>query len=443
MALSQAERIVTRRVGRPDSWTLQSYLADGGYEGLRKALTMAPDDITQEVLTSNILGRGGAGFAAGKKWSMLRKAEPVYLVVNGDESEPATFKDHMLIESDPHQLIEGALICAYAIGAAQAFIYIRGEFALGLERMQAAVNEAYAHGAVGNDIFGSGFSVDVVVHPGAGAYICGEETALLESLEGKRGFPRIKPPVLPGRHRPVRRPHHRQQRRDAVEPPVDRAPTAAPPSPPWAAAAPPAPASSRCRATSTAPATTRSRWSRRRSATSSTATTTAAASATASSSRRSSPAGRRRRGSAPSSSTSRWARTRWPRPRACCRAAAARCSAPARSSSWTRRRAWCGPPGAWPGSSPASPAASARRAGRARGWLDKIMRRIEDGVGRMEDIDLLVDVSDNIAPGLSFPYPMTTICFLGPSSPMPIVSAIQMFRDEFVQHIEQGRCPLD
>ena len=128
---------------------------------------------------------------------MMRKNPVTYLVINGDESEPATFKDHLLIERDPHQILEGVLISAYALQVSQAFIYLRGEFALGLERLQSAVNEAYAHGAVGSNIFDSGFSLDVVVHPGAGAYICGEETALLESLEGKRGFPRIKPPYFP------------------------------------------------------------------------------------------------------------------------------------------------------------------------------------------------------------------------------------------------------
>ncbi|MBV9253643.1 MAG: NADH-quinone oxidoreductase subunit F, partial [Actinobacteria bacterium] len=164
MALTQDQKIVTRRVGRPNSWTLQAYLDDGGYQGLRKALTMTPEEITQEVLTSNILGRGGAGFEAGKKWSMMRKAKPAYLVVNGDESEPATFKDHMLVENDPHQLVEGALICAFATGADKAFLYVRGEFALGIERVQQAVNEAYAYGAIGQNIFDSGWSIDVVVH---------------------------------------------------------------------------------------------------------------------------------------------------------------------------------------------------------------------------------------------------------------------------------------
>ncbi len=172
-------------------------MATGGYDGLRKALTMTPEEVAAEVDAASLLGRGGAGFPAGRKWAMLRKAPVTYLVVNGDESEPATFKDHLLVERDPHQLVEGVLIAAYALQVSQVFIYIRGEFALGLERVQAALNDAYSHGAVGADIFGSGFSVDVVVHPGAGAYICGEETALLESLEGKRGFPRIKPPFFP------------------------------------------------------------------------------------------------------------------------------------------------------------------------------------------------------------------------------------------------------
>ena len=198
MPTTAAPRILTGRIAAyDDSHTIERFLATGGYDGLRKALTMTPEQVQAEVLTSNLLGRGGAGFEAGKKWSMMRKAPTRYLVVNGDESEPATFKDHMLLEGDPNQLVEGTIICAYAIQAMQAFIYLRGEFALGLERMQSALNEAYGYGAVGRDIFGSGFSLDVVIHPGAGAYICGEETALLESLEGKRGFPREKPPYFP------------------------------------------------------------------------------------------------------------------------------------------------------------------------------------------------------------------------------------------------------
>ncbi|HEY2214337.1 MAG TPA: NADH-quinone oxidoreductase subunit NuoF, partial [Acidimicrobiales bacterium] len=200
MAITDAPKIVTARMGHDDSHTLARYLATGGYDGLRKALTMTPEAVAAEVDAASLLGRGGAGFPAGRKWSMLRKNPVTYLVINGDESEPATFKDHLLIERDPHQIIEGVLISAYALQVTQAFIYLRGEFALGLERLQSALNDAYEHGAAGVDIFGSGFSLDIVVHPGAGAYICGEETALLESLEGKRGFPRIKPPFFPAVH---------------------------------------------------------------------------------------------------------------------------------------------------------------------------------------------------------------------------------------------------
>jgi len=197
MATLDAPRIVSSRAEFADSYTLSRYLETGGYEGLRKALMMFPEAVAAEVDTASLLGRGGAGFPAGRKWSMLRKSPVSYLVVNGDESEPATFKDHFLVERDPHQLVEGVIIAAYALQVAQAFIYIRGEFALGLERVQQAVNDAYAHGALGSKIFGSDFSLDIVVHPGAGAYICGEETALIEGLEGKRGFPRIKPPFFP------------------------------------------------------------------------------------------------------------------------------------------------------------------------------------------------------------------------------------------------------
>ncbi len=189
MAITQPPKIVTSRLGYDDSHTLERYLATGGYEGLRAALARTPEAVAAEVDAASLLGRGGAGFPAGRKWSMLRKNPVTYLVVNGDESEPATFKDHLLVERDPHQLVEGVVIAAYALQVSRVFIFLRGEFALGLERVQSALNDAYAHGAVGRDIFGSGFSVDVVVHPGAGAYICGEETALLESLEGKRGFP--------------------------------------------------------------------------------------------------------------------------------------------------------------------------------------------------------------------------------------------------------------
>ena len=198
MAVTSTPPIVTTRFGYDDSHTLERYVATGGYEGLRRALQRTPEDVAAEVKEANIQGRGGAGFPAGTKWGLLRPdTYPVWLVVNGDESEPGTYKDRLLLERDPHQLIEGVLICAYAIRASQAFLYVRGEMALGQERVAAALNEAYAAGYIGRNVLGSTWSMDITLHWGAGAYIVGEETALIESLEGKRGQPRLKPPDFP------------------------------------------------------------------------------------------------------------------------------------------------------------------------------------------------------------------------------------------------------
>ncbi len=179
---------------RSDSHTLERYVDTGGYRALTKALSMSRNAVQEEVKSSNLRGRGGAGFPCGVKWGFLADSFPRYLVVNGDESEPGTFKDRQLLERDPHQLLEGIAIASYALGVDQTFVYIRGEYAKPARRVQRAIDEAYAAGYLGQDILGSGFALDVTVHLGAGAYICGEETALLNSLEGKRGEPRIKPP---------------------------------------------------------------------------------------------------------------------------------------------------------------------------------------------------------------------------------------------------------
>ena len=190
--------IVSTRFDLDDGHTLERYLATGGYEGLKAALAKPPTAVGDEVKSASLLGRGGAGFPAGTKWGFCPPGVwPRYLVVNGDESEPGTYKDRLLMEKDPHQLIEGVLIACYAIGAAQAFLYVRGEMALAQERIAQALNDAYAAGYIGKDILGTSFSVDVVLHWGAGAYIVGEETALIESLEGNRGMPRLKPPFFP------------------------------------------------------------------------------------------------------------------------------------------------------------------------------------------------------------------------------------------------------
>jgi NADH-quinone oxidoreductase subunit F len=437
MTVADAPRIVTRRIGSPDSWTLKSYLDSGGYTALRKALSMTPAQVQAEVDAANLLGRGGAGFPAGRKWSMLRPAQPVYLVVNGDESEPATFKDHMLLECDPHQIIEGTLITAYAIGAAQAFVYVRGEFALGIERMTAALNEAYEHGAAGADIFGSGFGIDVVIHPGAGAYICGDETALLESLEGKRGFPRIKPPFYPA----------------ALG--LYGAPTVV----------------NNVETMSNVPWIVEHGGAAFAALGTETATGTRVFGVTGRVNRPGNYEvelgkstfrdlifdpnlggglvdGGELRAFIPGGASSFWfgpekldlpldetkvkseggsmmgagsvvamddttcmVRVAWRLVRFFRRESCGQCT-PCREGS---------------------------------GWLEKIMRRIEEGAGRKEDLDLLLDVCDTISPGVSWPstWPpnMTTICPLGPSIPPPIVSAVGMFRDEFLLHIKEGACP--
>jgi NADH-quinone oxidoreductase subunit F len=174
----------------------ETYRKQGGYEAAEKAFKMTPDEITEEVKTSGLRGRGGAGFPTGLKWSFLAKPEgvPRYLVVNADESEPGTFKDRYLMEFLPHLLIEGMLISSFALGAHESYIYIRGEYAWITGILEEAIDEAKKAGFLGKNILGSGYDLEIYVHRGAGAYICGEETALLESLEGKRGNPRLKPP---------------------------------------------------------------------------------------------------------------------------------------------------------------------------------------------------------------------------------------------------------
>jgi NADH-quinone oxidoreductase subunit F len=432
MTVTDVPRITTARFDHDDSHTLDRYLATGGYDGLRKALSMTPEAVAHEVDAVSLLGRGGAGFPAGRKWSMLRKAPTTYLVVNGDESEPATFKDRALIERDPHQLIEGVVIAAYAIQAARVFIYIRGEFALGLERVQQALNEAYDHGAVGADIFGSGFSVDVVVHPGAGAYICGEETALLESLEGKRGFPRIKPPYFPAAIGLYGEPTV-----------VNNVETLS--NLPWVIL-------------------------------NGSAAFTALGAGRSTGTRLFALAGHVRH---PGVYEIEMVKTTF----------RDLIYAPELGGGTLEERdlkaiipggvsaPWFGPEhldlplgqdevgdaGSMLGSGSVvvmdDSTCVVRAAWRithffwrescgqctpcreGSGWLEKILRRIEDGVGRESDVDLLMDIGDNLAPGLSWPPQQTTICVLGPSIPSSIASAIRMFRDDFLVHIKDGRCP--
>ncbi len=200
----------------PEARTFDGWVKRGGYEALRKVLRMTPEAVVEEIKTSGLRGRGGAGFPTGLKWSLMPKADgrPHYLVCNADESEPGTFKDREIMRWTPHQLLEGCAIAAYAIGAERCYIYIRGEFTEPLKVMQQAIDEATSKGALGQNVFGSGKRIDMIIHRGAGAYICGEETAMLNSIEGKRGNPADQA-ALPGAGRRVRDADHNQQRRDA------------------------------------------------------------------------------------------------------------------------------------------------------------------------------------------------------------------------------------
>ncbi|HWL53349.1 MAG TPA: NADH-quinone oxidoreductase subunit NuoF [Chthoniobacteraceae bacterium] len=193
-------RIVFANIDREDyTPDIECYLRHGGYEDLRKAITMAPDAIVNEVKASGLRGRGGAGFPCGVKWGFIRRGgpKPTYLICNADESEPGTFKDRYIIHQDPHQLIEGMIISSFALDVHLAYIYIRGEFPEGAKILEKAIAEAREKGFLGKNLLGTGFDLDIYVHRGAGAYICGEETGLIESLEGKRAYPRIKPPYFP------------------------------------------------------------------------------------------------------------------------------------------------------------------------------------------------------------------------------------------------------
>ena len=196
------EKLLLRNIDVPDSHMLATYQSRGGYAAWRKVVqSMKPAQLIEEVKASGLRGRGGAGFPTGMKWSFVPREspKPKYLVCNADESEPGTFKDRLLIEKDPHAIIEGTLIAAFAIQSSTAFIYIRGEMAFGTKQLERAVEEAYQAGYIGKNILGAGYDLDMIVHRGAGAYICGEETALLSSLEGGRGWPKVKPP-FPATH---------------------------------------------------------------------------------------------------------------------------------------------------------------------------------------------------------------------------------------------------
>ena len=193
------QRIVLENVGKINPEGIKDYIAFDGYVGFENVLKMSPEKVVEEIELSELRGRGGAGFPTGKKWrfTALAKSDDKYIVCNADEGEPGTFKDRTIMEGDPHRVIEGMLIAGYATGAEKGIIYIRGEYTLSIDRLQKSITQAYELGLLGKNILGSGFTFDIEIKRGAGAYVCGEETALLNSIEGKRGEPRKKPPYPP------------------------------------------------------------------------------------------------------------------------------------------------------------------------------------------------------------------------------------------------------
>jgi NADH-quinone oxidoreductase subunit F len=190
---------LTKRFGVQDGHTLKVFLETGGYASLKKLFALKPAQVIDEVKASGLKGRGGAGFSAGMKWSFVPQntGKPVYLAVNADEGEPGTFTDNYMLMNDPHLLLEGMICACYGINSHTAYIYVRGEFYGQIQRLNKAIEEARKANYLGKNIQGSGFDLEIYVHRGAGAYICGEETGLIESLEGKRAYPRIKPPYFP------------------------------------------------------------------------------------------------------------------------------------------------------------------------------------------------------------------------------------------------------
>jgi NADH-quinone oxidoreductase subunit F len=425
-------KILTERMDAhpADSHTLSRYRSAGGYTALAKALAMTPQAIIDEVKASSIRGRGGAGFPTGVKWGFLPPERfPRYLVVNGDESEPGTFKDRQLMERDPHQLLEGIIISSFALAVNQAFIYIRGEYPKSARRMQDAIDEAYAAGLLGADIMNAGFALDVTVHLGAGAYICGEETALLNSLEGRRGEPRIKPPFpaiegLYGKPTIV----NNVETLSNVPWIVNNGGSA------YARIGPEGSAGTRLFSLSghiSKPGNYEvvmgMPW------------------------REfiydiggGIPNGHQLKAWIPGGASAPWFTPDL-------------LDTPVTIDDAGHNNSMLGSGAIVIMDDTTCVVQAAERIVRffahescgqctpcreGTTWLEMILDRIEGGHGRPMDLDLLLDVCDNISPGLRWPPAMTTICPLGPSATAPITSIMTHFKDEVAAHVHGGGCPL-
>jgi NADH-quinone oxidoreductase subunit F len=428
-------RIVTGRFDIADGYTYDGYVRTGGYRALRKALgAMTPEKVHEEVKTSEVQGRGGAGFPAGVKWGFLpANVFPRYLVVNGDESEPGTYKDRLLMELDPHQIIEGSILTSYAIGANHAFLYVRGEMALAQERIAQAVNDAYANNLLGKNILGSDYSCDITLTWGAGAYIVGEETALIESLEGERGMPRLKPPYFPAAKglymqptvvnnietianvpfivneggqtfHDIGAPTSTGMRMFAVSGHVNRPGVFEVPN-----------GVTTFRMLFEAPEYCGGIRD-----------------------------DRAIKAFIPGGASAIWffeEHLDLPLDKPTVDQAGSMLGSGAIvvMDDRTDMVAACWRVVRFFARESCGKCTPCREGGT---WLERILKRILDGYGRPDDLDTLLDVSETISPGLAWPPRQTTICALGPSAVSPIISAVQRFRHEFEHYIEHGR-PID
>jgi NADH-quinone oxidoreductase subunit F len=443
--MPESPSIVFARMGQDDAHTLEGFTRTEGYGGLRKALTMTPEAVLEEVKASQLAGRGGAGFGTGQKWSLIAQGFPRYVVINGDESEPGTFKDRQLMERDPHQVVEGALITAYAVRATRVFLYVRGEMALAQERIAQAIVDAYAGGYVGTNIMGSGWSCDVVLHHGAGAYVVGEETALLESLEGKRAFPRIKPPFFPAAKGLYMQP--------TIVNNVETVSTL-----PWilrnGGETYASYGAGRAPGTRIMCVSGHVKKPGNYEVEAGKITFRELIFDLAGGMRDDDhelkafvPGG----GSAPWLFPEHLDLTLDPGP------VGAEGTMLGSGAVVVMDDSTCMVRAAWNlvrfySHESCGQCTPCREGGN---WLEKIMYRIEHGAGRPEDLELMLDVGETIAPGpfphasnkakgleaVPFPYKMTTICFVGPSAVVPMHSALTRFRDEFEEHIRLGACP--
>ncbi|MBA3288242.1 MAG: NADH-quinone oxidoreductase subunit NuoF [Acidimicrobiia bacterium] len=427
-------KIITSRFDVEDGYTYDGYVRTGGYQALRTALGKTPQQVHEEVRTSEMQGRGGAGFPTGTKWGFLPpNVFPRYLVVNGDESEPGTYKDRLLMELDPHQLIEGIVISCYAFEAVQAFLYVRGEMALAQERLARALNDAYANDIVGTNVLGHDFSVDVTLTWGAGAYIVGEETALIESLEGERGMPRLKPPYFPAAKGLYMQPTI-----------VNNVETLA--NVPWIVTE-----SGQAFHDIGAPTSTGMRMfavsghvERPGVFEVPNGTTTFRMLFEAPEYGGGVRGGRSVKAFIPGGASAMWfypEHLDLPLDKPTVDKAGSMLGSGAIvvmddttdmvAACWRIVRFFaresCGK-------------CTPCREGTT--WLERILKRILDGHGRAEDLDTLMAVSESISPGIAWPPRQTTICPLGPSAVSPIASAVGRFRDEFEHYIDHGR-PID